>query len=513
MRALISVYDKIGLVEFARELVDLGWELVSTGGSAATLTGAGLPVTEVESLTGFPEMLDGRVKTLHPNIHGALLARRDLPEHMETLDQFGISPIDMLVSNLYPFEKSVQDAHLDDKARIEQIDIGGPAMVRAASKNFSAVTVIVDPADYIPIVTALRTGHVDLEARRALAAKAFGHVSTYDALVAQYLRGPDSLFPDELSIPLRRAATPRYGENPQQPAAVYRRLGTGAATPGILDAVRISGDPLSFNNFLDTDAAWNATGLFTEPAVCIVKHMVPCGLAVRSAISDAYAAAFDGDPMSAFGGIVSLNRAVDLPTAEQMRKIKLDIIIAPAYDDEALAVLQRKKGTRLLTLDPQRPETSNELHELDVRPISGGMLVQVPDRSNDDPSTWKVVTQVQPTDQQFADLAFAWQAVRLVKSNAIVVAKDSAVAGVGAGQPNRVESVNLATAKAGNKAKGAALASDAFFPFGDSIELAASHGIATVIQPGGSMRDEEVIAAADAAGIAMIFTGTRHFRH
>ena len=409
-------------------LVDLGYELVSTGGSATTLADAGLPVIAVESLTGFPEMLDGRVKTLHPHVHGALLARRDLPDHMDTLERLGITPIDMLVSNLYPFERSVQDAGLDDEGKIEQIDIGGPAMVRAASKNFSAVTVVVDPADYPSILDALRSGQVDLPTRRALAAKAFGHVSTYDALVAAFLRGPDGTFPDELSIPLRRAATPRYGENPQQPAAVYTRLGTTRTPSGVLNAVRVSGDPLSFNNYLDTDAAWNAIGLFDRPAVCIVKHMVPCGLATRETIADAYAAAFDGDPVSAFGGIVALNRRVDLATAGQMRKIKLDIIIAPGYDDDALAVLQRKKGTRLLTLEA--PATGNAgSSELDIRPITGGMLVQVPDREPDDPATWRVVTRTEPTDEQFADLAFAWQAVRLVKSNAIVVAKDTAIAG------------------------------------------------------------------------------------
>ncbi len=512
MRALISVYDKSGLVDFAQSLVDLGWELVSTGGSAATLSGAGLPVITVESLTGFPEMLDGRVKTLHPNVHGALLARRDVPEHMETLDRHGIVPIDMLVSNLYPFERSVQDGTLDDDGKIEQIDIGGPAMVRAASKNFAAVTVVVDPSDYASVLEDLHSGQIDLASRRSLAAKAFGHVSTYDALVAEYLRGPEETFPAELAIPLRRAVIPRYGENPQQPAAVYTRLGTTPAPTGVLDAERRSGEPLSFNNFLDTDAAWNAITLFDEPAVCIVKHMVPCGLAVRDTIADAYAAAFDGDPVSAFGGIVALNRVVTLDAAERMRKIKLDIIIAPGYDDDAFAMLQRKKGTRLLTLQPANA-LSRSRRDVDVRPITGGLLVQIPDWEHDDPSSWKVVTRTLPNDEQLDDLAFAWQAVRLVKSNAIVVAKDRAIAGVGAGQPNRVESVNLATKKAGEKANGAALASDAFFPFGDSIELAARLGIAAVIQPGGSMRDDEVIAAADAAGITMVFTGTRHFRH
>lgn len=512
MRALISVYDKTGLVDFAKALVELGWELVSTGGSAAILEAAGLPVVTVESVTGFPEMLDGRVKTLHPHVHGALLARRDVPDHMDTLRDHGIIPIDMLVSNLYPFEHSVQDASLDDLGKIEQIDIGGPAMVRAASKNHAAVTVVVDPGDYEGILEALGNGNIDASVRRKLAAKAFGHVSTYDALVAEFLRGPDERFPDELAIPLRRAAIPKYGENPQQPAAVYTRLSTNGTERGILRAVSLKGEPLSFNNYLDTDAAWQASKLFDRPAVCIVKHMVPCGLATRDTIADAYAAALDGDPVSAFGGVVSLNRRVDLAAAELMRKLKLDIIVAPDFDDDALAILQRKKGTRILSM-PCEEHASSQATALDVRPIAGGMLVQVPDRNPDDPSTWRVVTATRPSDEQMRDLEFAWQAVRLVKSNAIVVARDVAIAGVGAGQPNRVESVNLATKKAGEKARGAALASDAFFPFGDSIELAASFGIATVIQPGGSVKDDEVIAAADAAGIAMVFTGTRHFRH
>jgi phosphoribosylaminoimidazolecarboxamide formyltransferase/IMP cyclohydrolase len=512
VRALISVYDKSGLVPFARDLLDMGWELVSTGGSARHLIDAGLPVTSVDEVTGFPEILDGRVKTLHPNIHGGLLARADKPAHLETLAAHGITRIDLLASNLYPFERSVSDPSLDEQGKIEQIDIGGPAMVRAAAKNYGSVIVVTDPGDYPEITRLLRSGGVGTDLRRRLAARAFGHVSAYDSLVSAFLRNEDPLFPAVLTIPLRHAITPKYGENPQQPAAAYRRLSTGGDQPGILDAKPIAGEPLSFNNFLDADAAWQAAQLFSDPAVAIVKHMVPCGLSTRETLSAAYEAAFAGDPVSAFGGIVALNRVVDLPTATLMRKIKLDIIIAPGYDDEAREILLKKKGTRILSL-PNRSGTAAQPSELDVRPIAGGLLVQLPDSVPDDPGTWKVVTQHAPTDDQMADLAFAWKAARLVKSNAIVFARNRAIVGLGAGQPNRLESVNLAARKAGEHAKGAALASDAFFPFADGVELAAAAGIGAIIQPGGSMRDAEVIAAANAAGIPMVLTGTRHFRH
>lgn len=512
MRALLSVYDKTGLVDFARELHRLNYELVSTGGTANALRTAGLPVTSVEDVTGFPEILDGRVKTLHPRIHAGLLARMDTPDHVSTIDEHGIDPIDLLVSNLYPFEEAVADDALDTQAKIEQIDIGGPAMVRAAAKNFDSVIVVTDPRDYASIAESLAHGSVDSTARRALAAKAFGHVSTYDSLVASFLRGGDPLFPAELTIPLRHAATPRYGENPQQAAAAYVRLNTEGNQPGILDAHLIAGAALSFNNYLDADAAWRAVQLFNDPAVAIVKHMVPCGLAVRDTLPAAYEAAFAGDPVSAFGGIVALNQVVDQATAAMMRKIKLDIIIAPGYDDEAMSTLLRKKNTRILSL-PNRAGEPAPQSEFDLRPISGGMLVQVMDTQPDDPATWKVVTQKSPSESEMIDLAFAWNAARLVKSNAIVFARDNAIVGLGAGQPNRLESVAIAARKAGDNAKGAAMASDAFFPFADGIQQAIDAGVSSVIQPGGSMRDEEVIAAADAAGIAMIFTGVRHFRH
>jgi phosphoribosylaminoimidazolecarboxamide formyltransferase/IMP cyclohydrolase len=484
----------------------------STGGTFQALADAGLNVIQVADVTGSPEMLDGRVKTLHPHIHGGLLARRDLPEHVAQLEQHGIVPIDILVSNLYPFESTLRTPGLEDIDVIEQIDIGGPAMVRAAAKNFASVLVVTSPSDYESVITELRTGEVPVPRRRELAARAFGHVSTYDSLVAGFLRGDNEAgqFPEELSIGLRLVTNPKYGENSHQKAAAYRRLSAGAPEMGILDAERLAGDELSFNNYLDADAAWQASQLFDEPAVCIVKHMVPCGLAVRPTLAAAYAAAFDGDPVSAFGGIVALNRIVDLETAQQLRKIKLDIIIAPGYDASALELVLRKKNTRVLVLPNRERERSAEL---DVRPIGGGMLLQEPDIYADDTANWRVVTRKQPTNRQMEDVVFAWRAIPLVKSNAIVFAKDKSIVGLGAGQANRLESVAIAARKAGDAARDAVLASDAFFPFADGIQAGIDAGITAVIQPGGSMRDDEVIAAADEAGISMIFTGRRHFRH
>lgn len=511
MRALISVSDKAGLVPFATKLVDLGYDLVSTGGTMSALTEAELPVTSVSEVTGSPEMLDGRVKTLHPRIHGGLLARRDLPEHDAQLEEHDITAIDILVSNLYPFESTLTQQGLQDIDIIEQIDIGGPAMVRAAAKNFQSVVVVTDPADYDAVLNDLVSGEVSQKRRRELAAKAFGHVSTYDALVAEFLRqGNDTLFPVELSIGMRLSKTPKYGENSHQRAAAYQRLRAGAPVPGLLQAERLTGEELSFNNYLDADAAWQAAQLFDDPTVCIVKHTVPCGLAVRHMLAEAYEAAFEGDPVSAFGGIVALNKPVDIDTANLLRKIKLDIIIAPAYNKDALEIVMKKKNTRILRL-PNRDGA--RVAELDVRPIGGGMLVQEPDIKAEDISHWKTVTAKAPTSAQIADLEFAWRVVPLVKSNAIIFVKDQAIVGLGAGQPNRLESVAIAARKAGDKAHGAVMASDAFFPFADGIQEAIGAGVAAVIQPGGSMRDDDVIAAANEAGISMVFTDRRHFRH
>jgi len=511
MRALLSVSDKTGLVPFATMLVDLGYELISTGGTMNALADAGLPVTSVADVTGSPEMLDGRVKTLHPKIHAGLLARRDLAEHVSQLDEFGITPIDVLVVNLYPFEATVQRDDLSEIDIIEQIDIGGPAMTRAGAKNFASVIVITDPADYDTVADRLRAGDVSHDERRQLAAKAFAHVSTYDSLIAAWLNETaGEHFPDELTIGMRLASTPKYGENSHQDARAYTRLRPGKPAPGLLQAKRLKGEELSFNNYLDTDAAWQAAQLFEGPTVAIIKHTVPCGLAVRGSLAEAYEAAYEGDPVSAFGGIVALNRTVDLETAKLMRKIKLDIIIAPGYDDDALESLMKKKGTRILKL-PNREGA--RIPELDIRPISGGILVQEPDVEPEDPASWRVVTAKAPTEAQMRDLEFAVRALPLIKSNAIVFVRDQAIVGLGAGQPNRLESVAISARKAGDKARGAVMASDAFFPFPDGIEEAIDAGIDAVVQPGGSVKDQDVIDAADKAGIAMVFTGRRHFRH
>jgi phosphoribosylaminoimidazolecarboxamide formyltransferase/IMP cyclohydrolase len=429
---------------------------------------------------------------------------------MEALQQHDIFPIDLVVCNLYPFEAAVADESLSEQDKIEQIDIGGPAMVRAAAKNHSSVIVVTSPTDYGPVADALDGEGLNQEMRRSLAAKAFGHVSTYDSLVAEFLRGAADQFPRELSIGLRLSKTPRYGENSHQEAAAYTRLRAGTPEPGLLQAELLKGEELSFNNYLDADAAWQASQLFEGATVSIVKHTVPCGLAVRPTLAGAYQAAFKGDEVSAFGGIISLNQTVDLATAQLMRKIKLDIILAPGYDDDALELLNRKQGTRILRLptwpQPRRIDT-------DVRPIVGGLLVQQPDAVVESSRDWQQVTRSSASGQETRDLEFAWKVTPLVKSNAIIFVKDQAIVGLGAGQPNRLESVNLAVRKAGDRARGAVMASDAFFPFADGIQLAIDAGVSSVVQPGGSLRDAEVIEAADAAGISMYFTGRRHFRH
>lgn len=511
MRALISVSDKTGVTDVARALHERGVEIVSTGGTASAIADAGVPVIPVADVTGFPEMMDGRVKTLHPAIHGGLLARLENADHRRQLEKAGIAPISILIVNLYPFERTVTAPGSTPDEIVENIDIGGPAMVRAGAKNFDHVAVVTDPADYDRLLATLDTSDEEQRAfRKSLAAKAFAHVSTYDSLVSSWLRGDTPPFPEELTIGLRRASTPKYGENAHQQAAVYTRLRPGEAASGILAAEQLKGDTLSFNNHLDADAAWNAAQLFDDPTVAIVKHTVPCGLAVRSSLADAYRAAYEGDTVSAFGGIVALNRPVDLETAQEMRKIKLDIILAPGYDEDALELLRKKKGTRILTV-PNR--VGGRIPELDVRPIAGGLLVQEPDITDDSAADWSLVTKKTPTEQERRDLEFAWRVIPLIKSNAILFVKDQAVVGLGAGQPNRLESVAIAARKAGEKAQGAVMASDAFFPFPDGIEQGIAAGITAVVQPGGSVNDQLVIDAANDAGIAMYFTGIRHFRH
>ena len=510
MRALLSVSNKDGIVEFAKELAALGWELVSTGGTYQALADAGLNVLQVSEVTNSPEMLDGRVKTLHPKIHGGILARRDLESHQQQMAEHGISGIDLVAVNLYPFESTVQQINLSEQDVVEQIDIGGPAMVRAAAKNFAHVIIVTDPSDYDSVIGNLKKNDFGAEHRRMLAAKAFGHVSTYDSLVAEWMWNGTNPFPEELSIGMRIARTPKYGENSHQDARAYTRLRAGKPVEGLLQAEVLKGEELSFNNYLDADAAWNAAQLFEEPTVSIIKHTVPCGLATRESLVDAYLAAFEGDTVSAFGGIVALNRTVDLATADEMRKLKLDIILAPDYDTNALEVLNKKKGTRLLRIANRSGE---RVAELDIRPINGGLLVQQPDIELEDSANWTVVTDKAPTAAQLRDLDYAWRVIPQIKSNAIVFVRDQAIVGLGAGQPNRLESVAIAARKAGEKARGAVMASDAFFPFADGIQEAIDAGISAVVQPGGSLRDEEVIAAANEAGISMVFTGRRHFRN
>jgi phosphoribosylaminoimidazolecarboxamide formyltransferase/IMP cyclohydrolase len=514
MIALISVSDKRGVKELALGLAELGFDIYSTGGTQRYLLETGLPVYSISSLTGFPEILDGRVKTLHPFVHAGILARRERPEHMEELQRSQIPTIDLVCVNLYPFAETVARPHRLEEA-LEQIDIGGPTLLRAAAKNFPSVIVLSDPDDYEPVLEMLREGEVPMAVRRRLAAKAFQHVAAYDSIIAQYLREEEELFPLQLTVALEKVQDLRYGENPHQRAALYRLLTPGPGT-GMATARQLHGRELSYNNIMDADAAWQAVCDFQEPTVVIVKHANPCGLASRPHLAEAFQLAFQGDPISAFGGIVAVNRPVDLALAQAIREARhptsgqrlfLEVIIAPEYEAEALLLLKKSPNLRILQV------SSPPADHLTYRHVSGGLLVQEPDRYPDHQLEMKVVTKRAPSPQEMEDLLFAWKACKHVKSNAIVVAKDKALLGMGAGQPNRVQSVRLATEGAGPRAQGAVLASDAFFPFPDSVEEAARAGITAIVQPGGSVRDEEVIRAADHHGLAMVFTGVRHFRH
>ena len=517
MRAIIAPYDKSGAVELARGLIELGAEVFSTSGSQRHLSEAGLAVRSISELTGFPEILDGRVKTLHPAVHGGILARRDKPEHMRELEEHGLEAIDLVAVNLYPFVETVAqpDVRLEDA--LEQIDIGGPTLLRAAAKNFPHVLPLVDPADYGPTLAALRAGGVSLDERRRLAAKAFQHVALYDTAVASYLRGEEGGFPEAVTVGLRKRFDLRYGENPHQRAAFYADAGL-ARPAGVAAAEQLHGKQLSYVNILDADAAWNAACDFQAPAVAVVKHTNTCGLAAHSDVVEAFRRALAGDPLSAYGGIVAVNtpltgelasaiRASKHPTSGQ--RLFLEIVIAPEFDEEALALLRKSRDLRIL----RAPLVEPAAQRFEFRQVIGGMLMQTPDQVSDDEVELRVVTQRSPTEEELADLRFAWKAVKHVKSNAIVLAKDGALVGMGAGQPNRVNSVHLALRAAGERAPGSALASDALFPFPDNIELAAEGGIRAVVQPGGSLRDQEVIDACDRLGVAMAFTGYRHFRH
>ncbi len=507
MKALISVYDKTGIAPLARSLVDMGVELISTGGTFRAIEAAGLPVAQVSDYTGFPEVMEGRVKTLHPSIHGGLLARRDKPDHMEQLQEQGFDTIDMVVVNLYPFLEVVTKPDITLDEALENIDIGGPTMLRAAAKNHQWVTVVVDPDDYEWVAASLAEGGPSAEQRRSLAQKAFQHVSFYDSAVATYLLQETSDEPPEtLGLAFQRVSTLRYGENPHQKGALYAPALPSAT--GVCQAEQLHGRELSFNNYMDADAAWRTVKDFAEQAVVVIKHANPCGLACDPDMAQAYLKAYDGDPVSAFGGIVGFNRIVTAATAEAMAPIFYEVVVAPGYEPEALEILRQKRNLRILAVPEGRSG-----NVFDIRPLSGGLLVQTGDVLEEDSSDWQTVTQRVPTEQERRDLAFAWRAVKHVKSNAILLAKDGTMVGMGAGQPNRVTSVHLALRAAGGKGPGSVLASDAFFPFPDGLELAAEGGVTAVVQPGGSIRDQEVIDAANQAGVAMLTTGVRHFRH
>ncbi|MEU3275484.1 bifunctional phosphoribosylaminoimidazolecarboxamide formyltransferase/IMP cyclohydrolase [Saccharomonospora sp. NPDC006951] len=509
-RALIGVSDKLGLLELATGLHSAGVEIVSTGGTAKAIAEAGVPVTPVEQVTGFPESFDGRVKTLHPKVHAGLLADTQRPDHVEQLAALDIAPFELLVVNLYPFTDTVASGATQDEC-VENIDIGGPAMVRAAAKNHGSVAVVVDPGSYDWVLEQVRAGGFDLAQRRRLAAQAFAHTASYDAAVAtwfaeDYAPADDSGFPGFLGATWERGDVLRYGENPHQAAAVYRG-GRG----GLAHAEQLHGKAMSYNNYVDTDAARRAAYDFSEPAVAIIKHANPCGIAVGSDVADAHRKAHACDPLSAFGGVIASNRTVDLKTAEQIADVFTEVVLAPDFDAAALDVLTRKKNIRLLKL--AEPVDQGEF---ELRPISGGLLVQAADRIDapgDDPANWTLATGEPAAEDVLADLAFAWRAIRAVKSNAILLASDLATVGVGMGQVNRVDSARLAVQRAGDRVKGAVAASDAFFPFPDGLQVLLDAGVRTVVQPGGSVRDAEVIAAAEAVGATMYLTGTRHFAH
>ncbi|MDP8927839.1 MAG: bifunctional phosphoribosylaminoimidazolecarboxamide formyltransferase/IMP cyclohydrolase [Actinomycetota bacterium] len=536
-RALVSVYDKTGVVELAAGLDQLGVVIISTGTTAGTIAAAGVPVTEVAEVTGFPECLDGRVKTLHPRVHAAILADRDKPPHMAELESLAIPPIDLVICNLYPFQETMAAGGTNAEI-VEMIDIGGPTLLRAAAKNHAAVGIVVDPDDYGRLLVELRsTGGLNEETRHLLAAKAFQHTAAYDAAIAAWFQR-DEPFPNQLGPVYHRERTLRYGENPHQRAAYY--LDVAGGRWGLSSAVQHHGKELSYNNLLDADAAWAMVGDFDEPCVAIVKHTNPAGLALahkgrdgrEGDLASAYERAVTGDPVSAFGGIVAANRSIDRAVAERIAEVFSEVVVAPGYSEDALEVLRRKKNLRLLEItrptltvlreDPAggtaaepggRGLAAGGAPPLVMRSVQGGLLVQDADIERETVEAWKVAGAVTPDEATFSDLRFAWQVCKHVKSNAIVLAKDRQVVGVGAGQMSRVDAVRLAVQKSAGRAAGAVLAGDAFFPFRDGPDAAAAAGVTAIVQPGGSLRDAEVVAAADERGIAMIFTGRRHFRH
>ncbi len=509
-RALVSVSDKTGLEDLGRGLAGAGVEIVSTGSTARRLAAAGVPVTPVAEITGFPECLDGRVKTLHPGVHAGLLADRRRPEHVAQLAELGIAPFDLVVVNLYPFVETLVSGG-DSEQVVESIDVGGPAMVRAAAKNYPSVAVVVDPAGYADALTAVRAGGFDLAGRAALAATAFAHTASYDMAVANWFAQEVAVegewWPSFAGLALDRTAVLRYGENPHQRAALYR---DPAQPAGLASAEQLHGKAMSYNNYVDADAARRAAYDFAEPCVAIIKHTNPCGIALGPDIAEAHRRAHACDPVSAFGGVIAVNRPVGMALAEAVAEIFTEVVVAPAYDEGVVELLSRKPSIRLLRVPAPGPAG------VEWRPVSGGVLAQTADRLDapgDDPAGWTLSAGVPADAATLADLHFAWRAVRAVKSNAILLAADRATVGVGMGQVNRVDAARLAVARAGERARGAVAASDAFFPFPDGLQVLAGAGVRAVVEPGGSIRDDDVVAAAQAAGMTLYFTGTRHFAH
>lgn len=507
-RALISVFDKEGIVEFAEALTKLGWEIISTGGTSKVLSEAGIDILEVEEITNFPEILDGRVKTLNPYIHGGLLYKRDDEGHVKTIEEMGIGAIDMVVNNLYPFEKTVNTEGISQAEIIENIDIGGPSMIRAAAKNYRHVSVIVDPKDYDLVLDELtKAGRISEETNRYLAAKVFNYTAYYDALIAKYFNEiSETQFPDRLTLTYEKEQDLRYGENPHQAAAFYREIGDVTGT--LAGAKQVHGKALSFNNINDANGALRVLKEFDEPTIVAVKHANPCGIGSGESLEEAYIKAYECDKVSIFGGIIAANRVIDKAVAEHINSIFIEVVLAPGFSPEALEVLTQKKNIRLLEI----ADIEKEIHEFDTKKVFGGLLVQERDKILllDD---MEIVTRRAPTDKELEDLIFAWKAAKNINSNGVVLAKDKATIGIGLGEVNRVWAVENAIERGKDKLEGSVLASDGFFPFKDSIEALAKHGIKAVIQPGGSIRDEEVIEEADKNDMAMIFTGIRHFKH
>ena len=513
-RALISVSDKDGIIEFAKELKAMGVEIISTGGTKKAFKDAGVDALDISDITGFPEMLDGRVKTLHPKVHGGLLALRDNKEHMETIKKHGIQEIDMVVINLYPFKSVIKKPGISIEDVIENIDIGGPSMIRSAAKNAQSVVVLTDKADYPAVLAEMKSGGVKLETLNYLRVKAYKTTADYDTYISNYLEGrilgSDGLS-DRILISADKKQGMRYGENPHQKAAFYVFPDFPETGPG--NCEQLHGKELSFNNIYDMDAALTIVKAFDDPEAVIIKHANPCGVAISADITDAYVKAYEADPLSAYGGICALNKKCTKGIADKVEKMFMEVIIAPDFEPEALEILKGKKNIRIMKCGELKKSTGTGIQYMDIRKVTGGLLVQEADRKMVDKSELRLVTKREPSAQESKDMEFAWKVCKYVKSNAIVIAKDGVAVGIGPGQTNRVGAMGIAIKNAGDKAKGAVLASDAFFPFRDNVDAAAEAGIKAIIQPGGSVRDAEVIAAADERGVAMAFTGTRHFRH